>query len=201
MPMFLRSLYPDLDIDVVDIDPDVVKVATRYFGFKEDKHLHAHVADGRAFVEGQKGGWDVIFLDAYGKGEIPRHLATLEFLKNARGKLAPGGLVAGNVWEPDSNPLYAPMVRTYAKAFEAFCVVTVPGSGNRIFFAERAMPVTEKLVEKAAAISAERKLPFEMSLYARGGCVRDVDESAALILDTQPDAAPVGPDAGQAAKR
>jgi len=183
MPMFLRALHADAEIEVVDIDPDVVKVASKYFGFREDARLKAHVADGRAFVEKSKGNYDLIFLDAYGKGEIPRHLATLEFLKNVRGKLAPGGLVVGNVWEPASNPLYGPMTHTYAEAYPDFCVLSVPSSGNRIFFANQALPMKEKLAELAAAISAKRKLPFEMSMYARGGCVRDVDAEAPLLTD------------------
>src|SRR3954464_11409302 len=32
MPMFLHHYYPNATIDVVDIDPDVVKVAKEYFG-------------------------------------------------------------------------------------------------------------------------------------------------------------------------
>jgi spermidine synthase len=183
MPMFLRALYPEAEIEVVDIDPDVVKVASKYFGFKEDAHLKAFVADGRDFVEKAKLGWDLVFLDAYGKGSIPRRLATVEFLKTVRGKLAPGGLVVGNVWEPASNPLYAAMTRTYAEAFPDFCVINVPLSGNRIFLANQVVMVTEKLVEQAAAITKKRKLPFEMSIYAKNGCARDVDSAAPLLSD------------------
>jgi spermidine synthase len=184
MPMFLRKLYPDAEIEVVDIDPDVAKVATRYFGFKEDAHLKAHVADGRAYVDKGQGNWDLVFLDAYGKGAIPRHLATAEFLKMVKGKLAPGGLVVGNVWDPSYNPLYASMVRTYAETWQDFCVINVLNSGNRIFFAGKAMAApTEKLVEKAAAISKDNKLSFELSTYASVGCKHEVDATAPLLLD------------------
>lgn len=183
MPMFLRALYPTAEIEIVDIDPGVVKVARDYFGFKEDRRMKAVVADGRAHVEASKPGWDLIFLDAYGKGEIPRHLATLEFLRNVRGKLAPGGLVVGNVWEPDSNPLYARMVRTYAEAFPELCVLVVPGSGNRIFFTGKPVPATDRLVETSRALGAQKKLPFELSTYAAGGCLREVDAAAELLED------------------
>lgn len=183
MPMFLRTLYPEVEIEVVDIDPEVVKVAKKFFAFKEDKKLKATVADGRGYVEKAKGGWDLVFLDAYGKGEIPRHLATLEFLKTLKSKLAPGGLVVGNVWEPDSNPLYAPMVRTYQEAFTELCAFTVLSSGNRIFFAGKPMPAGDKLVDAAAAISSQHKLPFELSLYAHTGCLHDDVSGAELMKD------------------
>ncbi|MBI5544432.1 MAG: hypothetical protein HY901_11110 [Deltaproteobacteria bacterium] len=87
MPMFLRKLHPEAQIEVFELDPDVVKVARKYFGFAEDKKLKASVGDGRALIEAAPGGWD---------------LPTVEFLKMLRGKLTPGALVVGNVWEPAS---------------------------------------------------------------------------------------------------
>jgi spermidine synthase len=184
MPMFLRTLFPTLEIEVVELDPKVVEVATRYFGFRQDAHLKAYTGDGRAWIEAAKGGWDVVYLDAYGKGEIPRHLATLEFLEHVKAKLAPGGLVVGNVWEPASNPLYERMVRTYAQVFPDFCVVRIAGSGNRIFFANRVIPPPDKLIDLSTALSRERKLPFELSIYAQPGCVHD--EAAAEQPLTDP---------------
>lgn len=186
MPMFLRALHPEVEIEAVEIDPGVVKLARTYFGFKEDKRLKVHVGDGRAFVEKAKGGWDLVFLDAYGSESIPRHLATLEFLQTLRGKLASGGLVVGNVWEPDSNPLYASMARTYAEAFGGLCVLEVPASGNRIFLAHRPVPSVDELFAGAAKLTAERNLPFELSIYARGGCVQELDPAAPLLRDPKP---------------
>ena len=181
MPMFLRKLYPGLEIEVVDIDPGVVKAAKEYFGFAEDQHLKAYVGDGRAWIEAARGGWDLVFLDAYGKGSIPRHLATLEFLKMLKAKLAPGALVVGNVWEPGSNPLYHRMVRTYAEAFGTLCVKNVPGSGNRIFFASR--PVPKNLVERAERFAGQHKLPFDLASYAKVDCLPADDVGATLLLD------------------
>ncbi|MBI5549294.1 MAG: fused MFS/spermidine synthase [Deltaproteobacteria bacterium] len=183
MPMFLRKLHPETVIEVVELDPGVVKVAKGYFGFKEDSRMKVHVADGRGWTEAASGGWDLVFLDAYGKGEIPRHLATLEFLRCVRAKLAKGGLVDGIVWEPVSIPLDAEMVRTYREAFIDLCVTMVPSSGNRIFFAGRVMPVVDQWVASAAELSARSKLPFELSMYARAGCLREDDVEAPLLRD------------------
>src|SRR3981189_1598454 len=41
LPMFLRKHYPAAEIDVAEIDPDVVDVAKKYFGFREDERMHA----------------------------------------------------------------------------------------------------------------------------------------------------------------
>ena len=181
MPMFLRKLHPEAQIEVFELDPDVVKVARKYFGFAEDKKLKASVGDGRALIEAAPGGWDLVFLDAYGKGSIPRHLATVEFLKMLRGKLAPGALVVGNVWEPASNPLYESMARTYGEVFETLCVKTVPNSGNRIFFAQRAVPSDS--VERARKMAQKAKLPFDLVPYAEVECLPPPEAGAPLLVD------------------
>jgi len=49
--MFLRKHYPAAGIDVAEIDPDVVDVAKKLFGFVADERMHAHVGDGRQFIE------------------------------------------------------------------------------------------------------------------------------------------------------
>jgi spermidine synthase len=51
IPGFLRKRFPDMRIDAVEIDPGVVEVARSHFGFREDARMHAHVADGRHFIE------------------------------------------------------------------------------------------------------------------------------------------------------
>src|SRR6266702_7324157 len=60
LPMFLRKHYPAAGIDVAEIDPDVVDVAKKYFGFREDERMHAYIGDGRQFIENVRQGYDII---------------------------------------------------------------------------------------------------------------------------------------------
>ena len=70
IPGFLRKHYPRTAIDVVDIDPDVVAVAKRFFGFREDSLMRAHVMDGRKFIEECRNPYDV---DLSGRLRPRRH--------------------------------------------------------------------------------------------------------------------------------
>src|SRR5229473_5089277 len=107
LPMFLRGHYPAAAIDVAEIDPDVVDVAKRFFGFREDERMRARVGDGRQFIENaRQADYDLIFLDAYGAESVPAHLTTREFLQAVRLAVAPSGVVVGNIWRSFSNPLY-----------------------------------------------------------------------------------------------
>src|SRR5712691_6725051 len=117
LPTFLRKYYPNAAIDVAEIDPDVVDVAKKYFGFREDERMHARTGDGRQFIENaRQADYDIIFLDAFGARDVPKHLTTLEFLQVVRRALMPDGVVVSNVWRPASNPLYDAMERTYQEA-------------------------------------------------------------------------------------
>lgn len=185
MPMFLRALYPGALIEVVDIDPKVVELARRFFRFREDEKLKASVADGRAYVEAAEPGYDLIFLDAYGRSQIPRHLATLEFLAQVRRKLGPKGAVIGNVWSGESNELYAPMVRTYQRAFGEICDLDVPGAGNRILLHWRggSIPPAAERSARAGALGRKRALPFDLAAFARAECLKDVKPSGEILKD------------------
>ena len=132
LPMFLRKHYPEAAIDAVDIDPQVIEVARKFLGFREDATLRAHAADGRAFIEAVREPYDVIFLDAFSSSELPAHLTTREFLQAVRRALAPSGVVVGNVWDRYANRLYDSMLRTYQDVFDELYVLSVPAAGNKI---------------------------------------------------------------------
>ncbi|WP_426753967.1 spermidine synthase [Myxococcus sp. Y35] len=171
MPMFLRKVVPRAHIDVVDIDPDVVTVAKRYFGFKEDTRLRAHVGDGRRFIEAERPAYDLIFLDAYGPDSIPEHLATAEFLAAVRAKLSPQGAVVGNVWAFPPNHRYDAMVHTWQVAFTQLYEFIVPQSSNRILvgvgYEEKVAAKT--LEARAETLERAQRLPFDLSgLVDRG---------------------------------
>src|SRR5258706_4524832 len=64
LPMFLRKHYPAAGIDVAEIDPDVVDVAKKYFGFREDERIHAHIGNARQFIENARQAQYGIILHA-----------------------------------------------------------------------------------------------------------------------------------------
>ena len=89
--------YPQMTIDVVEIDPAVVAVAREYFGVPQDPRLRLHAQDGRLFVARAQERYDIIILDAFLIDTIPFHLATREFFEAVRAHLTPDGVLASNV--------------------------------------------------------------------------------------------------------
>lgn len=164
LPMFLRKHYPNATIDAVDIDPEVVDVAKKFFGFREDELMNAHVGDGRQFIEKLRQPYDVIFLDAFGSDSVPAHLTTQEFLRAVRRAVTPGGVVVGNLWGRGSNPLYDSMVRTYQEVFDELFILDVRDAGNMILLAlPRKQPLSgDELMHLARKASAAKRFPFDL---------------------------------------
>jgi spermidine synthase len=121
LPRALRQLLPETLIDVVEIDPAVVRVAVRYFGFVPSDKTRVIETDGRVYVKRALRGtqrYDLIMLDAFDHEYIPEHLLTQEFLQEVKSLLAPGGVLAANTFS--SSGLYEHESVTYQKVFEKF---------------------------------------------------------------------------------
>ncbi|QSQ16826.1 spermidine synthase [Myxococcus landrumensis] len=131
LPMFLHAALPEAHIDAVDCDAEVLDVARRYLGFREDARLRAHQVDGRRFIEAPGPAYDVILLDAFGPRGAPRALATWEFLQAVRARLAPGGAVVCNVHRAP-NPHYPEMFQTWRASFPQLHAFDARTTANRI---------------------------------------------------------------------
>jgi len=181
LPTFLHRQYPKAAVDAVDIDPAVVEVARRYFGFRDDALLNAYARDGREFIESTRAPYDAIFLDAFGTDSVPPQLTTVEFLQAVRRAVKPDGVVVGNLWGPGLNPLYGPMIRTYQEVFEEVYVIDVVGTGNKILLAlPRAEPLArEELAARARSVSATRQFRFDLGAFVEQGFSHHRDKAAA----------------------
>jgi spermidine synthase len=168
IPTALRELLPEAQIDVVEIDPAVTRVARQFFGFKDGPRMQVFEVDGRVYVkralrEGVK--YDAILLDAFDHEYIPEHLLTREFLTEVKSLLTPTGVLVGNTFS--SSKLYDHESATYAAVFGKFFNLK---AANRVIVARPAgLPTDAQLRAKA--------LEYELALRSYG-----VDAAAVLPL-------------------
>ncbi|WP_158291737.1 spermidine synthase [Lampropedia puyangensis] len=93
--------YPEVQLDVVELDPAVVQVARDWFAFTPSAQVTVYEMDARVFVRQQlrkNAAYDLIMLDAFDHDYIPEHLLTVEFLQQVRQLLTTGGIVAANTF-------------------------------------------------------------------------------------------------------
>jgi spermidine synthase len=110
--------YPEVPIDGVEIDPEVNSVAARYFGSGDNPLLNTVTADARPFLQHAKEKYDLIFIDAYRQPYVPFYLATADFFKLCRDRLAPDGIIALNISTvPGDDRLSSSIAGTLATQF------------------------------------------------------------------------------------
>ena len=130
----LLDLYPEIEIDNVEIDPAVVSVAVEYFGFKQTAKVKTHIQDGRIFIkraQRKKLQYDLIILDAFNGEYIPEHLLTKEFLQESKSLLADDGVLVANTFS--SSKLYHHESATYHDVFgDYYSIKKSTNTGNRV---------------------------------------------------------------------
>ena len=120
IPKKLQKEFPSLEMDVVEIDPQVIEVARKHFDFREGKNVRVHAQDGRLFLTRTSREYDLIVLDAYHTDAIPFHLTTREFFELAERKLASNGTLVVNIIGAVTGPsgkITRAVVKTQRKVF------------------------------------------------------------------------------------
>jgi spermidine synthase len=182
---YLVRNFPDLRMDVAELDPEVIRLAKKYFGVQEQDRLKIHAQDGRIFLARSKERYDAVFLDAYRGPFVPFHLLTKEYFELIKAKLNPGGVVAQNV-EPTTMVLDS-AIKTIAAVFRN--VDTYEAGGNVVIIAYDGAPIPEKtLRERARAITSSHKLRYDLTGLLDAKRLIQPEAGAKLLTD---DFAPV----------
>lgn len=123
-----------VQITGVEIDPDILDVAHRYFHLDEP-NVHPVAADARYWLDTQAGQYDVVVMDAYRQPYIPFHLTTKEFFSEVRDHLKPGGVAVVNAGRTASDyRLVDAIASTMAAVYPSVFLVDVPQFANTLVY-------------------------------------------------------------------
>lgn len=186
LPTALVKMFPDTRIDVVEIDPAVVKVARQFFGFNPDQRIQVFEEDGRVFVKraGKSGRqYDLIMLDAFDHDYIPEHLLTQEFLFEVKALLAADGVLAANTFS--TSRLYHHESTTYQAVFGLFYNLRVKMKNRIVLIKLDGLPPLDAIEANAAALEEKLKpLGFGGDwLVPLFSTERDWNPSARILTD------------------
>lgn len=152
----IHEIFPEAKIENIEIDPAVVKVARKYFGFFENQNITSKTQDGRIFVKRagiKKEKYDWIILDAFNGDYIPEHLLTKEFLEEVKALLSDNGVLSANTFSV--SELYAHESATYKAVYGDFFNVRNGRNTNRIILAiNKPLPDGQTIMRRAKALQA-----------------------------------------------
>ena len=134
-PKYLISHYPDLAVDVVEIDPTVTAIAQRYFFLdrliveydtETTGHLQLICDEARHYLEGCDKRYDVIVNDCFSGMHFAEGLATLEASYLYHRHLTQDGIFLSNViasLEGDRSKMLQRIAATLARVFRHVYVI------------------------------------------------------------------------------
>ena len=129
LPRRVAEKDPAARVTVVERDPEVTRVAYRFFGLRPEHGIVSIHGDARAVAAGlPRGGWDRVFLDVYDGTEMtPLHLVSAESMRELAALLRPAGLFLMNAIGVAAGPgsvRFWSTVRTVAEVFPRVTVYT-----------------------------------------------------------------------------
>jgi len=133
IPTVFRMHLPQVQLQTVEVDPMVEKLAKQYFGFSVPAGQTLTIDDGRQFLKRSRERYDQIWLDAFNSDYIPAHMTTKEFLTLAKSRLTEGGIVIQNLF--CGNNLYDAQIATFRTVFAKVFVFEGKRSGSCIIVA------------------------------------------------------------------
>jgi len=127
LPHWLERNYPKSQVEVVEIDPEVTRVALKEF-VPDSRRITSYNEDGRTALRNLPSGkkYDFVFGDAFNDVSVPYHLTTVEFGEAVRNRLRDGGVYVVNIVDKSSGPFLKAFAATLASVFKH--VVILPGS-------------------------------------------------------------------------
>ncbi len=180
----MQQQLPDLQVDMVEIDPAVAEIAEQYMGFRPQPSQRVHIDDARRFLENSDRQWDYIYADTYIGSAVPFHLTTVEFFAEVRQHLAPGGVFGVNLVSGPDSPFTSAVLRSVHQSFPFLSLFAVRGSGNHLLLARTEPMAFQGLEPTARARYLDEVYDFVPSLQEilRWRQPLDVDLTQAQLL-------------------
>jgi spermidine synthase len=181
---YLFERIPDLEVDGVDIDGEVIRMARAWFGVPEDPRYRTHAADGRLFVEQAPADhkWDMIMLDAFRGVFVPFHLKTVEYYQALVDHLTPNGVVVANLH--NATEMYSHDRNTFVAVFGGGYAFHSESMRQTTYVATRSDRPVGAYELRTNAKKAAPIVDFDlMGLAARWYLGRDWDNSAEVLHD------------------
>jgi spermidine synthase len=117
-PRYMEALYPEAELQVIEIDPGVTQVAQDKLGLSRDSSIVTYNEDARLFMEEDPDQrYDLILGDAFNDFSVPYHLTTREFNERVRAWLADEGLYIVNVIDGPGGDFIRAYVHTLRQTF------------------------------------------------------------------------------------
>lgn len=175
LPRYVAATRPGSAQRVVEIDGPLVELVRKTLPWDNQARIRVRVADAREALTGMRdAGYDVVVVDVFAGARTPKHLTSVEFVREVARVLAPTGWMIANV--ADGPPLrYArAQVATIRDALAQCCLIAdstlLRGRrfGNLVVLAGRTTPPLPQLTRRAAGDWFPGRVETDLDRFTSG---------------------------------
>ena len=163
MPRFIHRHFPQAQIDIVELDPEVPKIAKKYFGYKSHAKTTIITADARVYINNCKKRYDVIIVDVYNAKAVPFAVTTQEFFSRLKACLTPQGVAGVNLANLGNEKFLVSELFTISQVFNNLLIYACPGDSNFIPIFSANNPLQAKTITKRVS-QMDQDYKFEFNL-------------------------------------
>lgn len=158
---YFATRHPSGSQTVLEIDPDVIGIATDVFALDTYPGVEIREVDGRIGVsELPDSSTDVVILDAFRGLQVATQLTTVEYAAEVARIARPGALIVFNIIETPEHRLSSAIARTWSAFFPQSQLWVPSGDGstglqNAVLIlgtADAVMPDTDSMIEGAELV-------------------------------------------------
>ncbi len=169
LPKFLHHYLTEMQIRVVELNPQVISIARSHFYLPgNDERLEVIEGDAVAYIAEHPQTTEVLMLDLFDGNGIPPNMYSQDFFDSCAAAIKLNGMLAVNLWGSDKN--FDIYLQRLEHSFNARVLMIPTGRpGNIVVLAFKRVPAElrwEPLRQKAKALDAQFKLDF-MGLLER----------------------------------
>jgi len=90
---------PSVNVDIIEIDPEIPKIASEYFNFKPNSNTNIIMGDAFGVVNKIKNekSYDIIFVDVFDSDYMPKGVQKKEFISAIKQMLKNEGVATWNI--------------------------------------------------------------------------------------------------------
>ncbi|MFD0144707.1 MULTISPECIES: spermidine synthase [unclassified Streptomyces] len=196
LPRYVATTRPGSRQDVVEADRGLLDLITEHLPLPEGSGVTVHGADARAWLESAPAASaDVLVADVFGGSRVPAHLTSVEYAREARRVLRPGGIYAANLADGAPFAFLRSQLATFAAVFPELALIAEPAVlrgrrfGNAVLVASDREIDTIRLARRAAADAFPARVEYGDTLTRFTGDARPVGDPDAVPSPVPPDGA------------
>ncbi|MFF6777383.1 spermidine synthase [Streptomyces sp. NPDC012637] len=194
LPRYVAATRPGSRQQVAEADRGLLALVAEHLPLPPDSGVAVHGADAREWLEAAPDdSADLLIADVFGGSRVPAHLTSVEYARQARRVLRPGGTYAANLADGAPFAFLRSQLATFAAVFPELTLIAEPAVLRGRRFGNAVLVASDREIDVAGLARRTAADPFPARVEW-GDAVDRLTGDARPVRDADAVPSPVPPD-------